>query len=104
MICDSKSGSSSGDIYLDNGLASPPYNKFYGVIYAPNTTATLGLDIRSGMEIYGALLAQKITFSNEATLHYDTSLRYSTFGGIDSPFVISDWRELTNQAERATFP
>ncbi|AOS44462.1 hypothetical protein Verru16b_01524 [Lacunisphaera limnophila] len=78
-------------------------NPFYGVIYAPNTTATLGVDIRTGVTIYGAISARKITFSSEANLHYDTALRYATFGGVDQPYTVTQWRELP-VTERATMP
>lgn len=40
----------------------------------------------------------------EATLHYNTSLRYATFGGVDQPHAITEWRELTAATERATLP
>jgi hypothetical protein len=78
-------------------------NPFHGVIYAPYTTAPLGLDIRTGAVIYGALSAKNITFSTEANLHYDTSLRYAVIGGVDQPFTVSDWRELP-LTEQATMP
>ena len=40
----------------------------------------------------------------EAKLHYDTSLRYATFGGVDQPSAITEWRELTDPAEKAVLP
>lgn len=79
-------------------------NPFYGVVYVPYTTATLGLEIRTGVTLYGALSAREITFSSEATLHYDTSLRNFTTPGVDQPYTVSDWRELTNASELATMP
>jgi hypothetical protein len=78
-------------------------NPFYGVIYVPNTTATLGFDIATGVAAYGAISAKNITFTSEATLHYDTSLRYSTTPGVDQPYAITDWRELDG-TERITMP
>lgn len=74
----------------------------YGCIYLPN--AINNLTIGSGVVIYGALSAKNITFSGAADLHYDTSLRYAIFGGIDAPYIISEWRELTDPAERAVLP
>ena len=95
--------SSFAPSYLDNGSSSINTG-FCGVLFAPNTSASLGLDIRTGVSVYGALLAKKITFSSDAALHYDTSLRYATFGGVDSPFTITEWRELTDPAEKIVFP
>jgi hypothetical protein len=85
-------------------IAPTPANDFYGVIYLPDTTATLGLDVRTGNVIKGALSAREITFSTEANLNYDTSLRYATFQGIDTPFQIDQWRELTDTTERVNLP
>jgi len=79
-------------------------NNFYGVIYTPNTTATLGLDIRTGVQIYGAVSAKNVYFRNEATVHYDTSLRYAVIPGVDQPWAIAEWRELTDSTDRAVLP
>ena len=79
-------------------------NPFYGVIYLPNTTTATGLTIASGVTNYGALSAKKITFSGAASLHYDTSLRSASFTGVDQPYAIIQWRELTDQTERAILP
>ena len=56
------------------------------------------------MSFTAPLPPRKITFSSEANLHYDTSLRYATFHGIDAPYMITEWRELTDPAERAVLP
>jgi hypothetical protein len=98
VIADSSSTSTA---YLDHGTGT---NKdFCGVYYAPNITATLGLDIRTGVNVYGALSAKEITFSAESDLHYDTSLRYATIGGVDQPYAVTEWRELP-ASEQATMP
>lgn len=76
---------------------------FYGVVYVPNISSTTSLLVASGVTIYGALSAKNITFSSEANLHYDTSLRYATFGGVDQPYTVTEWRELP-AAEQATMP
>lgn len=89
--------------YLDNGV-SGTNRDFYGVIYAPNTTAPLGLNIRTGIAIYGAISAKNITFSAETNFHYDTSLRAASFHGVDAPKSVSQWRELSDQTERAILP
>lgn len=84
-------------------IASTTDANFYGAIYMPNTGATLGMDVRTGTVIHGAINAREVTFSTEATLHYDTSLRYATFSGVDQPYLVSDWRELET-ANWATLP
>ncbi|MBI2516218.1 MAG: hypothetical protein HYV95_04820 [Opitutae bacterium] len=76
----------------------------YGVIYAPNTTASLGFEIRNSAHIYGAISAKKVTFTADANVHYDTSLRYATIPGVDQPYAIAQWRELTDATELATMP
>ncbi len=93
---------SSSSTYLDNG-SSAINRDFHGVIYAPNTEAPLGLEVRTGVNVYGAFSAKNITFVNEANLHYDTSLRYATFSGVDQPYTVTQWREL-DTTERATMP
>lgn len=83
---------------------TPSTNDFYGLIYSPNTLATLGLDIRSGVVIYGAISSSEVTFNTEANLHYDTTLRYTALRGVDQPYAITEWRELTDSSELATMP
>jgi hypothetical protein len=48
----------------------------------------------------GSVVANKITLVGNAAFHYDESLarREST-----EPFTIQKWRELTTEAERATY-
>lgn len=79
-------------------------NSFYGTIYMPNITSTGGLTIYTGVVIYGAISAKNITFDQEATVHYDTSLRYALIPGVDQPYSISQWRELTDPSEQAVLP
>ena len=46
----------------------------------------------------------KITYSGaNMNVHYDTSLRNATFGGVDQPYTVTDWRELPIE-EQATMP
>jgi len=79
-------------------------NDFYGVVYAPNTTSLDGLLVsNSSTVIFGAVSAKKITFTNDANVHYDTSLRSATFGGVEQPYTITELRELPT-AEKATMP
>lgn len=94
IICDTTSSLTQGVGEMLN---------FYGTIYAPNTTATAGVSVATNIELFGALAARKVTFSAEANLHYDTSLRNAFFRGVDQPWTVTDWRLLPN-AERATMP
>jgi hypothetical protein len=89
--------------YLNNG-DSGINPDFYGVIYMPNTTATLGLEVRTGVKLFGAISARKVTFPAEANVHYDTTLRSTAIPGVERAFLLSDWRELINPAERVTLP
>jgi hypothetical protein len=99
-------------LILIGSQSSPPSNhtfysptKFYGTIYLPLTTTALSFFNPAGdPEIFGALSAQKITYSSPAKLHYDTSLRTATFPGIDAPFTVTEWRELTDPAEKIVLP
>lgn len=88
--------------FWDNG-GSGTNKDFHGVVYAPNNTSSVGLEFRDGIHVYGAISAKEITFSSEANLHYDTSLRYATFGGVDQPYAVTEWRELP-ATEQATVP
>lgn len=88
--------------FWDNGGSST--NKdFYGTVYAPNITPSLGLEFRDGINFYGAISAKNVTFSSEANLHYDISLRYATIPGVDQPYAATEWRELP-ATEQATIP
>ncbi len=78
-------------------------NVFYGTIYLPNTISTTGLNVTTGVTMYGALSSKLIYYTAEATLHYDTSLRYATIPGVDQPYTITKWRELP-ATEQATMP
>ena len=79
-----------------NFSSATPY---YGTIYMPKAS----LSVDTGVVIYGALSAQNITFSAEATVHYDISLRAATFGGVVTPFIIPEWRELTTSTDKVAF-
>ncbi len=62
---------------------------FYGVIYAPAS----GITISKDQEIYGAIVAESVTFSRSPTFHYDLDLRRTVFNGFDTPFAAADVRE-----------
>jgi len=99
LICDTSANSLQ--YYNYTGL-----NYLYGVIYAPNTTDTTGFNFGNSptTTMYGAVSANKINYAGNVTLHYDTSLRYAAIPGVDQPYTISEWRELTDQSEQVTLP
>lgn len=78
----------------------------YGVVYIPSSTSTTGYyNDNNSTVIYGAISANKITYSGaNLNVHYDTALRYTTFGGVDQPYAVTEWRELTDPTELATMP
>lgn len=86
------------DTFLYAATAQP----FYGTIYIPNSSSTL--TIGAGVTIYGAISAQNITFSGDANVFYDTSLRNAVTPGVDQPYGITEWRELTDAIELANLP
>lgn len=77
----------------------------YGVVYIPYSTSNIGFyNNNNSTHVYGAISANNITYSGaNLNLHYDTSLRYATFGGVDQPWTVSEWRELP-ATQRATMP
>ena len=99
IICDTASNTAQN--YSDG--TSPHF--FCGLIYMPYTTAPAGLSLDSSasIQIYGAISARKITYSVDANVHYDTSLRYATIPGVDQPYATTDWRILP-ATEQATMP
>jgi len=98
IICDTTAG--TAQTYQDISKL------FYGVIYVPNTTNSNGLNYNhatSTTTVYGALSANTVKFNNNVLVHYDTSLRYATFGGVDQPYTVTNWSELS-ATELATMP
>jgi hypothetical protein len=73
---------------------------FYGVLYLPNAY----LNLENGGQIHGAISAANVNFADDANVHYDTSLRTATFSCLDTPYVVTEWRELTDPAERVPLP
>jgi hypothetical protein len=71
---------------------------FYGVIYLPGSSRTFS--VANNVEIFGAISTQNLTFGSNVQLHYDSALRQFSVPGVDAPCIISDWRELTDPAER----
>ena len=68
---------------------------FYGVIYTPYNSITIG----SAQTIYGAIVAKSVTFNVSPVIHYDLDLRDSTrgvFAGLITPYAVADWRETAS--------
>lgn len=91
----------TSDHYYSEGV-----NPLYGVVYIPYSTGTNGYyNDNTSANIYGAISANKITYSGaNLNVHYDTTLRYASFSGVDQPYAITGWRELTDATELATMP
>ncbi len=97
VICDTDSTSMH---YFSEGV-----NPLHGVIYIPYSKSNNGFfNDNNNTQIYGAVSANNITYSGaNLNLHYDTSLRYATFGGVDQPWAVTESRELP-ATEQATMP
>lgn len=92
-------------IYATTSLTVPDFNTdiaFHGVIYFSSTAGKF--TVLGNRTFYGAISGANLTFSGSPVLHYDTMLRYTTFSGTDRPYMISEWRELTDPAERVVLP
>jgi hypothetical protein len=77
---------------------------FYGVVYMPNAYLQIYNPSPYIQNIYGALSAKNVYFQHAANLHYDTTLRTAVISGVDTPYQITEWRELTDPAEKITLP
>jgi hypothetical protein len=94
-------GTASSNSYIKRDTGS----SLYCVTYLPKGNLTVsGPSVASAPDIFGAFSSMNLTFSNSPNLHYDTSLRTATFSGIDAPFTVSNWRELTDPAEKIVLP
>ncbi len=92
-------------IYASTTSSAPDFNTstpFYGVIYFSNSSSRF--TVLGNRTFYGALSGANLTFSASPIIHYDTSLRYTSFSGTDTPCTVTEWRELTDAAELATMP
>lgn len=67
-----------------------------GVIYAPNADVT----INGNGDVMGSVVANNITLTGNALFHYDESL--GNYGG-GNPYRVSQWKELTREADRNTY-
>lgn len=91
----------------DHMFNSNSASGFHGTIYMPFATGTLAIPSpfsSANPKFFGAVSAQKVTFNSATDFHYDTSLRTTTFPGIDTPFTVTEWRELTDPAEKIVLP
>lgn len=74
---------------------------FHGVIYMPNEDLTIDA---TTAKIFGAISARAISVTGDLNLRYDTSLRGAHFDGIEEPWAVTEWRQLTGPTNLATMP
>lgn len=104
LLVGTNSSNTSGINYFWSAL------DFHGLIYMPNAYVHMWNDPSwpdyASTQRYGAINAKNIYFNHAANLHYDTSLRTAGAVGtfIDRPYLISEWRELTDPTEKVTMP
>lgn len=85
----------------DNDQNFSTTQAFHGVIYMPNEDLLIDATTAT---IYGAVSARAISVTGNLNLRYDTSLRGADLGGVDRPWAVNEWRELTGANNRATMP
>lgn len=73
---------------------------FHGVLYMPNGRFNV---LGANRTVFGALSAKNLVFGGVTNLRYDTTLRHTTFSGVEPSYLLTEWRELTDTAERITF-
>jgi len=74
--------------FLDMAMNSN--TDFFGVIYVPEAT----LAMSANADFYGAIVADYISMSSNAGLHYDESLgTWTKYGVHTSGFVVKSWQE-----------
>jgi hypothetical protein len=75
----------------NDALAMSTTTPFHGVIYTPSASFT----VNNNATIYGAIVAKTVRFNNSPAIHYDLALRDAVFAGIETPYAVSDWQEIT---------
>jgi len=64
---------------------------FYGVIYVPEAT----LNMSANADFYGSMVADYVSMSSNAGVHYDESLgTWTKYGVHTSGFVVKSWQEI----------
>lgn len=74
---------------------------YYGVIYMPNEDLLIDATTAT---IYGAVSARAISVTGNLNLRYDTSLRGADLRGVDRPWAVTEWRQLSGSTGLATMP
>lgn len=72
---------------------------FHGAIYMPGEDLLVDA---STATIYGAISARAISITGNLNFHYDTSLRSADLSGVDRPWAVTEFRELTGSTNLAT--
>ncbi len=73
--------------YINHPTSYP----FYGVIYMPEVT----VDLYGTADYYGSVVAKRVNVRNAAKIHYDTSLRIAYFGGMASPYGVTERQDTS---------
>jgi hypothetical protein len=92
-------------IFASTSATAPDINTttaFHGVIHFSHSSSRF--NVLGNRTLFGALSGANLRFTGSPVLHYDTNLRYTSFAGVFAPYVIKEWRELTNPSERVTLP
>jgi hypothetical protein len=99
FMASTNTGNSSGTYNLQPNATYP----FCGVLYMPNAYVSVP---SNNIRMHGAISAKNVYFTSVANFHYDTALRNAGSIGtyVDSPYVLTEWRELTDPTEKITLP
>lgn len=67
-------------------------SKLYGTIYAPNAL----VDIRSNFELFGSLIAKRVSLSSNSLVHFDEALMFESESG-DVEYQVVGWVRRASQ-------
>ncbi len=80
---------SNADATIDQGSVTGNSN-FYGAIYGPDAD----FNITGNAEIFGSIIAQRVTMSGNAYIHYDESLKNNTTVSTGGTTSLVYWKKL----------
>jgi hypothetical protein len=66
------------------------------IVYAPNAS----VEIRGNGDVMGAIVAEDVSLTGNASFHYDESLAN---WGVNTPYGVVKWREIASAADRAMY-
>lgn len=99
FMASTSSNNTSGYYNLQPNATYP----FCGVLYMPNAYVSVP---SSAVRMHGAISAKNVYFTGDANFHYDTALRNAGSIGtfVDAPYLLNEWRELTDPTEKISLP